>query len=319
VSRFIARRVLSALLTLFAISVLIFVLFYVVPNNPARTIAGPQAKLEVVEQIQRRLGLDRPILERYLKFAKGLLHGDLGYSYFNQRSVRETILTRLPVTASVALGASVMWMLVGIPIGVASAKRPGSWRDRVGTVFVLIGLSFPPFVFGLLLLYFLYFRLTLLGIEWFPAAGYVGLTDDPFQWARHMILPWISVAFLTAATYARLTRGQMLEVLGEDYIRTARAKGLSERRVVYRHGLRSAITPLFTQFGLDVAILLGGLVVTEQIFGLPGIGKLAVDSVTKNDQPVVIGVVLLAALFVVVANVVVDVGYAFLDARVRVD
>lgn len=318
-TRFVARRIVSAVLTLFVISVVIFVLFYVAPNDPARTIAGPQAKLEVVEQIRQRLGLDRPILERYGTFARGLLRGDLGYSYFNQRPVLDTILSRISITASVAVGGAVLWMLVGIPIGIASARRPGSVRDRLGTIFVLTGLSFPPFVFGFLLLYFLFFRLTLLGIEWFPAAGYVGLLDDPLQWARHMILPWISVAFLTAATYARLTRGQMLEVLGEDYIRTARAKGLSETRVVYRHGLRSAITPLFTQFGLDVAILLGGLVVTEQIFGLQGIGKLAVESVARNDQPVVIGVVLLAAFFVVVANILVDVGYAFLDARVRVD
>ena len=183
---------------------------------------------------------------------------------------------------------------------------------------MLAGLSFPTFVVGLLLLYLLFFRLTLLGIEWFPAGDYVPLTEDPWEWARHLILPWFTVAFATAATYARLTRGQMLEVFGEDYIRTARAKGLSERRVVYRHGLRSAVTPLFTQFGLDVALLLGGLVVTEQIFGLPGIGRLAVDSVIRGDQPIIIGTVLFASAFVVVANIVVDVGYALLDARVRI-
>ncbi len=222
------------------------------------------------------------------------------------------------MTASVAIGAAVLWTITGIPIGIASARRPGSWRDRLGTVFVLAGLSFPTFVVGLLLLYLLFFRLTLLGIEWFPAGGYVPLTENPWEWARHLILPWFTVAFATAATYARLTRGQMLEVFGEDYIRTARAKGLSERRVVYRHGLRSAVTPLFTQFGLDVALVLGGLVVTEQIFGLPGIGRLAVESVIRGDQPIIIGTVLFAAAFVVVANIVVDVGYALLDARVRI-
>jgi peptide/nickel transport system permease protein len=183
---------------------------------------------------------------------------------------------------------------------------------------VLTGLSFPTFVFGLLLLYVLFFRLTLLGVEIFPAAGYVPLTESPLQWARHLLLPWVTIAFVTAATYARLTRGQLLEVLGQDYIRTARAKGLSERRVVYRHGMRSAITPLFTQFGLDIALLLGGLVVTEQVFGLPGIGRLAVDGVIRGDQPVIIGVVLFASFFVVIANVLVDLGYAMLDSRVRV-
>ena len=316
--RFLLRRTVSGLLTLFVISLLMFILFYVAPNDPARTMAGPQATFDVVEQIQRRLGLDQPLPTRFGRFLGDLAHGDLGYSYYNQRPVLDTILDRLPVTASVAVGAAVLWTITGIPIGVASARRPGSWRDRLGTTFVLAGLSFPTFVVGLLLLYVLFFRLTLLGIEWFPAAGYVPLTEDPWEWARHLILPWITVAFATAATYARLTRGQMLEVFGEDYIRTARAKGLSERRVVYRHGLRSAVTPLFTQFGLDVALLLGGLVVTEQIFGLPGIGRLAVESVIRGDQPIIIGTVLFASAFVVVANILVDLGYALLDARVRI-
>ena len=266
--RFLLRRTLSGALTLFVISLTMFILFYVAPNDPARTIAGPQATFDVVEQIQRRLGLDQPLPTRFGQFLGDLVHGDLGYSYYNQRPVRDVIFDRLPITASVAIGAAVMWMVVGIPLGVASARRPGSKRDRAGTAFVLAGLSFPTFVVGLLLLYLLFFRLTLLGIEWFPAAGYVPLTESPFEWARHLFLPWVTIAFSTAATYARLTRGQMLEVFGEDYIRTARAKGLSERRVVYRHALRTAVTPLFTQFGLDVALLLGGLVVTEQVFGL---------------------------------------------------
>ncbi len=316
--RFVLRRLLSGALTLFVISLTMFILFYVAPNDPARTIAGPQATFDVVEQIQRRLGLDQPLTTRFGRFLGDLVRGDLGYSYYNQRPVRDVIVDRLPVTASVAIGSAVMWMVVGIPLGVASARRPGSKRDRAGTAFVLAGLSFPTFVVGLLLLYVLFFRLTLLGVEWFPAAGYVPLTESPWQWARHLFLPWVTVAFATAATYARLTRGQMLEVFGEDYIRTARAKGLTERRVVYRHALRTAVTPLFTQFGLDVALLLGGLVVTEQVFGLNGIGRLAVDSVARGDQPIIIGTVLLAAAFVVVANVLVDLGYALLDARVRI-
>jgi peptide/nickel transport system permease protein len=318
IARFVLRRIVSGALTLFFISLLMFVLFYVAPNDPARTLAGPQATFDVVEQIRQRLGLDQPLPERFGQFLGDLLHGDLGYSYYNQRPVLDTILDRLPVSASVAIGSAVLWTITGIPIGVTAARHPGSWRDRLGTTFVLAGLSFPTFVVGLLLLYFLFFRLTLLGIDWFPAGGYVPFTENPWEWARHLLLPWFTVAFATAATYARLTRGQLLEVFGEDYIRTARAKGLSEQRVVYRHGLRSAITPLFTQFGLDVALLLGGLVVTEQIFGLPGIGRLAVESVIRGDQPIIIGTVLFASLFVVVANVVVDVGYAFLDARVRI-
>lgn len=317
-TRFLVRRVGAGLLTLMAISMIMFVLFYVAPNDPARTLAGPQATFEVVAQIQERLGLDQPIHVRYWQFLTGLVQGDLGYSYFNQEPVLRTILARLPVTASIAVGGAAMWLAVGIPIGITSARNPGSFRDRLGTAFVLTGLSFPTFVFGLLLLYLFFFRLTLLGFEWFPAAGYVGISQDPFQWARHLFLPWVTIAFVTAATYARLTRGQLLSVLGEDYVRTARAKGLRERRVVYRHALRSAITPLFTQFGLDFALLLGGLVVTEQVFGMPGIGRLAVDAVTRGDQPVIIGVVLFAAFFIVVANILVDLGYAALDARVRI-
>lgn len=317
-TRFVLRRILLGLLTMVAISMVMFLLFYVAPNDPARTLAGPQATFDVVEQIQARLGLDQPIWKRYWDFLTGLFQGDLGYSYFNQEPVLDTILARLPVTLSIAAGAAVMWLSVGIPIGIMSARHPGSLRDRFGTVFVLVGLSFPTFVFGLLLLYFFFYRLTLLGFDWFPAAGYVPLTEDPFEWARHLFLPWVTIAFVTAATYARLTRGQLLSVLGEDYIRTARAKGLSERRVVYKHGLRSAITPLFTQFGLDMALLMGGLVVTEQVFGLPGIGRLAVDAVIRGDQPVIIGVVLFSSFFIVIANILVDMGYAVLDARVRI-
>ena len=317
-ARFVLGRVLSGLLTLFVISLVMFILFYVAPNDPARTIAGPQATFAVVEQIQERLGLDQPLPERFGRFLGDVVRGDLGYSYYNQRPVLDTILGRLPVTASIAAGSAVLWLAVGIPVGITSARRPGSLRDRLGTVFVLVGLSFPTFVVGLLLLYVLFFRLTLIGVEIFPAGGYVPLTENPLEWARHLLLPCITIAFVTAATYARLTRAQMLEVFGEDYIRTARAKGLSERRVVYKHGLRSAITPLFTQFGLDLALLLGGLVVTEQIFGLPGIGRLAVESVIRGDQPIIIGTVLFASAFVVTANVLVDLGYALLDARVRI-
>ena len=316
--RFLLRRIVSGVLTMLFICVVMFVLFYVAPNDPARTIAGPQATFDVVDQIRARLGLDQPMPTRFGHFIGGVLHGDLGFSYYTQRPVLDTILDRLPVTASLAIGSAVLFLVVGIPLGVTSARHPGSRRDRLGTVFVLAGLSLPTFVVGLVLLYLLFFRLTLLGIDWFPAGDYVPLTESPYEWARHLILPWLTVAFASAATYARLTRGQMLEVLSEDYIRTARAKGLSESRVVYRHGLRSAVTPLFTQFGLDLALLLGGLVVTEQIFGLQGVGRLAVDSVIRGDQPMIIGTVLFASAFVVVANIVVDVGYALLDARVRI-
>lgn len=315
--RFMVRRVGFGLLTLFAVSLIIFGLFYVAPNDPARSIAGPQATYATVDLIRSSLGLDEPVPVRYWQFLTALLQGDLGYSYYNQQPVSEAILQRLPVTVSIAVGSGVLIIALGVSVGVLSARRPGSLRDRLSTVFVLTGLSVPTFVFGLLLLYVCFYLLTTAGLPIFPASGYVPFFRDSAEWARHLILPCVTVAFVSAATYARLTRSLMLDVLSEDYIRTARAKGLPERTVVYKHGMRSAMTPLVTQFGIDLASLLGGLVVTEKIFGLPGVGSLAVNAVTRGDQPVIIGVVLVSAFFLVVANIVVDLIYALLDARVR--
>jgi peptide/nickel transport system permease protein len=314
---FLVRRGLFGLLVLWIVSVAVFVLFFVTPHDPARTIAGRLATPQTVALVNHRLGLDRPLLVQYGSFAWRLLHGDLGYSYYNSEPVRALLFSRLPVTASLALGAAVLWLVMGIGIGVVAARRPRSLADRAGTLFVLTGLSMPTFLLGLLLIYFLFFRLHLAGIDFFPASGYVPLTQDPAGWAQHLILPWITLAVVTAATYSRLTRNSLLEVLGLDYIRTARSKGLSENRVVYKHGLRSALTPVFTQFGIDLGTLLGGVIVTEQVFGLPGLGQLALQSVTNQDLPVIIGTVLLASFFIVVANVIVDLGYAILDPRVR--
>lgn len=316
--RFVIRRVFFSILVLFIISVAVFVLFFVVaPGDPARNFAGRQASPQQVEVARHRLGLDRPVLAQYATFAGKLARGDLGESFRNDEPVRKTILDRLPVTASLAFGAAIIWLAMGLFVGILAATKPRSIRDRLATFFALAGLSMPTFVLGLLLLYFLFFRLTVAGLPIFPASGYIALKSDPFEWARHLILPWFTLAFVSAATYARLTRTSMLEVLGEDYIRTARAKGLSERRVVYRHGLRSALTPIVTLLGIDVGTLLGGAIVTEAIFGLPGVGVLAVQSVSTGDLPVILGVVLFAAFFITVANILVDIAYAFLDARVR--
>ena len=219
---------------------------------------------------------------------------------------------------SLAIGAAVLWLVIGISSGVLAATRPRSLADRFVTVTSLVFYSMPAFLLGLIFLYFLFFRLHLAGIAIFPGSGYVPLTEDPLGWAQHLILPWLTIALVTAALYSRLTRGAMLDVLGEDYIRTARAKGLRERRVVYRHGLRSAVTPVVTQFGIDLGTLLGGVIIVESIFGLPGLGQLAVQSVTTQDLPVIIGTVVLAAAFIVVANILVDICYALLDPRVRV-
>jgi peptide/nickel transport system permease protein len=289
----------------------------VAPHDPARLLAGKLATPQTVALVNHRLGLDRPLPDQYASFMGRLLHGDLGYSYYNSAPVRSLLASRLPVTASLALGAAVVWLVVGVGVGVAAARRPRSLVDRGGTLLVLTGLSMPTFLVGLLLIYFLFFRLHLAGFGLFPASGYVPLTQDPGGWAQHLLLPWITLATVTAATYSRLTRSSLLEVLGEDYIRTARAKGLAEGRVVYRHGLRSALTPVVTQLGVDLGTLLGGVIVTEQVFGLPGLGQLAWQSVTTQDLPVIMGIVLVASAFIVLANLLVDLGYALLDPRVR--
>jgi peptide/nickel transport system permease protein len=316
-ARFLARRLLFGLLVLWIVSGAVFVLFFVAPHDPARLIAGKLATPQTIALVNHRLGLDRPLPEQYASFIWGLLHGDLGYSYYSSAPVGQLLASRLPVTASLALGGAVLWLAAGIGVGVAAARRPRSLVDRGGAVLMLGGLSMPTFLVGLLLLYFLFFRLHLAGITVFPPGGYVALTQDPAGWAQHLVLPWVTLAAVTAATYSRLTRSSLLEVLGEDYIRTARSKGLSEDRVVYRHGLRSALTPVVTLLGIDVGTLLGGVIVTEQVFGLPGLGQLAWQSVTTQDLPVIIGTVLVASAFIVVANLLVDLGYALLDPRVR--
>ena len=315
--RFLTHRLLLGLVVLWIVSVAVFVLFFVTPHDPARLIAGRLATPQTVALVNHRLGLDRPLPDQYGGFVWRALHGDLGYSYYSSAPVRQLVASRLPVTVSLVLGAAVLWLVLGVGVGVAAARRPRSVTDRAGTVFVLTGLSMPTFLVGLLLIYFLVFRLHLAGVDLVPAGGYVPLSQDPVGWAQHLLLPWITLAVVIAATYSRLTRSSLLEVLGQDYIRTARSKGLSEERVVYRHGLRSALTPVVTQLGIDIGGLLGGVIVTEQVFGLPGLGQLAWQSVTNQDLPVIIGTVLVASLFIVVANILVDLSYAFLDPRVR--
>jgi peptide/nickel transport system permease protein len=316
--RFLAHRILLGLVVLWAITALVFVMFFVAPSNVARLIAGRQATPETVALVKHRLGLDRPVLDQYGSYMWNLLHGDVGYSFYNSTSVRSLVWERVPVTFSLAIGAAVLWLFIGVLSGVLAATRPRSLADRAVTAAALFFYSMPAFLLGLIFLYFLFFRLHLAGIKVFPGSGYVPLTTDPLQWAQHLLLPWFTIALVTAALYSRLTRGAMLDVLGEDYIRTARAKGLSERRVIYRHALRSAITPVVTQFGIDLGTLLGGVIIVENVFGLPGLGQLAVQSVTTHDLPVIIGTVVLASAFIVTANILVDICYAILDPRVRV-
>jgi peptide/nickel transport system permease protein len=315
--RFLARRVLLGLLVLFLTVTLVFALFYVYPSDVARTLAGRQATPETIALIKARLGLDDPTYVQYGRYLVNLAQGNLGYDYYHNVPVTTIIAGALPKTASIALGASVIWLALGVLNGVISAVRPRSIADRTLTVFALTFYSLPTFVLGLTLLYFLYFKLTIAGITIFPPGGYVNLSEDPAGWFRSMLLPWLTLALVQAALYTRLTRGSLLDVLGEDYIRTARSKGLSERRVIYRHGLRSGLTPIVTQFGIDLGVLVGGVLVTEQVFSIDGMGFEALRAINDQNSPVIIGVVIVAAAAVVIANIVVDLLYAVLDPRVR--
>ena len=314
---FLIRRLGHGLLVLWLITVAVFGLFFVAPSNVAQTLAGRQATPETIALIKHRLGLDLPVWKQYLHFIENAFRGNLGYDYYHQVPVTTIIGQALPITVSLALGAAVLWLTLGIFNGVISAIHPRSVADRGLTLFALTFYSFPSFLLGLLLLYFLYFRLTLAGYHWFPAGGYSPLTSGVGPWFQHLFLPWIALALLLAATYTRLTRGSMLDVLGEDYIRTARSKGIRESRVIVRHGLRSALTPVVTQFGIDLGQLIGGVVVIETVFSLPGLGQTAVVAINQQDLPVIIGIVLFASAAVVIANILVDIAYAVLDPRVR--
>ncbi len=316
VLRFVLRRLVLGAVVMLVVTFAVFCLFFL-GGNPARNFCGRTCPPETLDAVKRRLHLNDSFFSQYWHFLSGLLHGNLGYSFTNSESVNTVIARGLPATASLAIGAAVLWLLIGIPIGITAATKPRSIRDRLTTLFALTGLSLPTFVAGLLLIYVLSYQLGIHGTHWFPQSGYVSMSDSPVQWFVHLLLPWFTLAFVTAATYSRLTRTTMLDVLGEDYIRTARAKGLSERRVIYRHGLRSALTPIVTLLGIDVGTLLGGTIVTEQVFSLGGIGRQAVQAQQQQNLPVVLGTVVVAAFFIVVANIVVDMLYAVLDARVR--
>lgn len=310
--RFLVRRILSGVLVLWLVTTCVFLLFFATSRDPAARFAGKSATPATLGLLRYRMGLDDPLPVQYWHFVTRLLSGDLGYSYATRSPVRGLIGSSLQVTASLVAGAATLWLVIGVVTGVISATRARSVVDRVITVLVLVGISMPVFITALTLLYLLTYRIRI-----FPQAGYVPLQDDPVEWLYHLLLPWITGALLQSAFYTRLTRGSLLDVLGEDYVRTARAKGLNERRVIYRHGLRSAITPVLTQFGMDVGASLSGALVTEWVFGLQGLGQLSVRSMTAGDLPVIMAIVLLAALFVVIANIIVDVAYAVLDPRVR--
>jgi peptide/nickel transport system permease protein len=315
---FILRRLVYLVIVLVIITLVTYVIFFAGNSDDlAARFAGRDAGPQEIKDAAIRLGLNHGFWYQYWHYLIGLLHGSFGLDFQAAIPINTEIGRALPVTASLVLGAAVLWLLIGIPIGIMSATHPRTLRDRAGTIFALTFLSMPTFVLGLLLLLVLYYYLTRAGFSWFPAAGFVPLTQSPVQWAVHLVLPWFTLALVQAAVYTRLVRGSLLDVLGEDYIRTARAKGLRRRTVIYKHGVRAALTPVVTQLGIDVGTLLAGAFVTERVFGLPGLGQLALNAIENGDLPVVAAVVVLAASFIVIMNTVVDIVYAVLDPRVR--
>jgi len=316
-TRYIIRRLLWGVVLLVLVLALLFVMFRVLPTaDPAKLRAGRNQNPKIIAEIRHNLGLDKSLPAQFWLYIKNLfLHFDLGYSYYSNAPVKELIFNRLPATLSLVMGGAVVWVVTGVGVGIVSARRAGSRLDRasMGTALVLV--SAPEYWLGLILLFV--FASDIGQVRILPGAGsYVGLTGDPVKWFESLILPWLVVAAGTAAIYARLIRGSLIETMGEDYIRTARAKGLSERRVVLRHGLRSAINPVVTILGLDIGVLLGSSVLVETVFNIPGIGRLNYVAITHADFPIVQGTVLFAALFIIVANILVDIAYAYLDPRV---
>jgi peptide/nickel transport system permease protein len=320
VTRFLFRRTIQGLFVMWLMTVTVFLIFFIGPGPAlvARTLAGRQATPQQVAEVAHRLLLDRPVYVQYQHFIWLLLHGNLGYDYYHSQSVNSIIAQAFPITLSLVVGASVLWLVLGLSSGIVSAVKTRSIYDRTFTTLALLFYSMPTFVLGFLLILGLYYELTIHHISIFPAPGtWVPLTQNPLQWAHGLILPWFTLALVTAATYTRLTRGSMLDVSGEDFIRTARSKGMSERRVIFRHNLRASLTPVVTQFGLDVGVLIGGAIITESVFSLPGLGYTAVQAIGQQDLPVVIGVVIVASAGVIIANLLVDILYAVLDPRVR--
>jgi peptide/nickel transport system permease protein len=316
---YIVRRVMWATVVVLIVLLLTFAVFYLLPaGDPALRFAGKSPTPESLALIRERLGLDQPWYHQYAVFVKNFVTGDdygwpgLGFSFTSNVSVLSEVTERAPRTLLLIAGAATIWLTVGVSIGVISAVRRRSVADRAAMAFVLIGISSPVFWLGLMALFIFWKQLHLTG-----GTGYVPPSEDLRGFFSHMILPWCVLALLFAATYARMTRNSLLETLGEDYIRTARAKGLSERTVIMRHALRASFAPIVTMFGMDIALLVGGAIITESVFNIQGLGWLAIDGTLNQDLPTVVGVVMLGAVAVVFMNLIVDIAYAFLDPRVR--
>ncbi|ANP51713.1 peptide/nickel transport system permease protein [Streptomyces griseochromogenes] len=324
---YVLRRLAATTAILLVICAATFAIFYLMPADPAQGACGKACSPERIAQIRTTLGLNHSVFVQFRDYLVGIVAGRsygtgaravhcpapcLGFSFQTDQPVWRMLTDRLPVSVSIAMGAAALWLIVGVTAGAISALRRGSLWDRAAMTAALGGVSLPVYFTALVLQYLLVVKLGLL-----PYPQAIALTADPVGWAQSMVMPWITLAMLYAGIYARMTRGEMLDSLGQNYVRTARAKGLPESAVLRRHALRPALMPIVTIFGMDLGALLGGALITESVFGLPGVGKLAADAINSADQPVILGVTLFAAAFVVLANVAVDLVYALLDPRVR--
>ncbi|CAB4761619.1 unannotated protein [freshwater metagenome] len=328
---YISRRLSVSLLILLTVSFAVYVIFAFLPFDPAALTCGKNCNDPgIIEANRHRLGYDLPFFTQYFLFLKGLFLGrsfgegaamincpapSLGYSFQQHACVTNLIGEALPVTFSLAIGAIVMWLALGIGLGILAARFRGRIVDQLSTIFVLIGTSLPTFLTGLLLMVFVVIRWHLIP---FPSGNYTPFLENPFEWAQILFLPWLTLAFAYAALYTRFVRSSVIDTSNEDYIRTARAKGLSESVILGKHTLRAALAPIATMAGLDFAGLLGGAILTESVFNLPGLGRLAISAVVKYDLPIIVATTLLAAFIVVIMNLIVDILYAYIDPRVRV-
>ena len=312
-TRFVVRRLVQMAFVLFAVSVLTFLIFNVIPNgDPAVRMAGKTPSKAQVAQIRQEWDFDRSVVVQYATTMRKIFTGD-AVSYFTQLNVRDEIVQGIPRTFSLAIGAAVIWMVLGVAFGLISARRAGMLPDRVLTVVAIVGVSLPVFWLGALMNHYLGFKAGL-----FPNGGYVELTEDPLDWAYHLVMPWTALAVLFVGMYSRVLRSSVLDTMSEDYVRTARAKGLSERQVLLRHVLRNSLVPIVTLWGLDLGLVVGGgAILTETVFDLQGVGQYAADSIGALDVPPVLGVTLFGAFLIVMLNAVVDIAYAALDPRVR--
>lgn len=311
-ARFVLRRLAGMVAVLFAVSVIVFLVFNVIPNaDPARQMAGRSANPQLIASITEEWGFDDSLPQQYLTMMGNIFSGEV-ISYETQEDVDERIIEGIPATFSLCIGAAVIWMFFGILFGYLSAVRAGGKLDRALTVLAVTGISMPIFWLAAILLNYLTYEL-----EVFPSGGYVGLSENPLEWANHLILPWITLAIVYVGFYSRVLRSNMLDAMNQDYVRTARAKGLAERRVMTRHVLRNSLVPIITLFGLDFGALLGGAILVEGVFSINGIGQYAYESLLNLDLPPIMAITVFGAFFVVLFNTLVDIAYAYLDPRVK--